>query len=339
MNPQFKKRVLSLLLTPLLLAIWPFFKLAFGGLDNRSPADAPKSKKEFKQHLIKAKSGEAYSEYIVCLGYYDGVYVEHDFVAAMAWCQLAAEQGLSQAQFYLGYMHWHGYEPAPSGKREPNYRKAFYWFNLGAKQGQSGSQYYLARLYENGRGTALDHNQALYWYQQAAQQRYAFAGQKINQIHERYQQFEQSLIQAKAGDAKAQWQVCSSCIAGRIKIESEIFPVRIDKNLIKQHCNNAINLGIAAAKQGLNEAQAELGDYYLHGKGVKKDIEQGLYWLKLSADNPDNYGGTELYLGNAYRDGKGVAQNTAQAIYWYERAAAKGRGDAKDYLKQLREQQ
>jgi len=336
-----KKLMRYLLIAPFLCTANGLFMLAFGGLDNHSPADAPKSYKEFKSHLVKAKSGDSYAQYVVFLAYYDGSVVARDFVAADAWGTLAAKQGLAKAQFWLGYMHYHyDVEPAPIGERDPDYKKAFYWFQLGAKQGQSGSQYHLGRMYENGWGTTIDHHQAIYWYELAAKQDHLNAIDSFNKIHKRYELFEEYLTQAKTDDAQAQWQICQACIDGRINTESELIgSASIDKNLIKEYCNHPITWGISAARQGLYQAQYRLGYYYLHGKGVAKNIEQALYWLKLSAESPDNYGRTENYLGDIYQNGNGVEKNINEAIYWYERAAQKGRGDAKDQLKKLRGQQ
>ena len=57
----------------------------------------------------------------------------------------------------------------PLCKRYPTYRLqpvVVEWFKKSSEQGHSDSPYYLAEMYENGTGTALDLEKALYWYEQ-----------------------------------------------------------------------------------------------------------------------------------------------------------------------------
>jgi len=296
------------------------------------PFDAPKSQQEFAEHLLLAEKGEAYSQYVVCLAYYDGrVIKEKNFDAAISWCTLAANQGLAKAQFYLGSFYRYGLM-GPGQTVERDAEKAFYWFKLAANQGSRAAQNELGEMYEI-RG---DHTQAIEWYRLAGSIR------KIEEIRRRYAQFEEYVRLAKTGDAQAQFKVFFGCIDGFINNGKSDYRESIygnlDITLLKEYCDNPLELGISAANQGLSQAQFYLGRYYLHGNWVvEKNIEQALYWFRLNAEH-ENDGSTEYYLGNAYRNGEGVEKNLDQAIYWYELAVQKRNPYAIRKLKELREQ-
>ncbi|CEM62740.1 hypothetical protein TPHV1_490002 [Treponema phagedenis] len=53
--------------------------------------------------------------------------------------------------------------------------QAFYWFSKAAEQGFAWAQNNLGRMYSNGEGTAVDKNQAFYWFSKAAEQGFAEA--------------------------------------------------------------------------------------------------------------------------------------------------------------------
>jgi len=321
--------------TLITIIYWGFSLSVMAGSDYRPHPDAPKSQREFARYLALAKGGDAQAQYVICIAYYDGTPIDRDFVAAAAWCRLAAEQGLAKAQYYMGYFYLKEFGV------ERDTEKARHWLELAANQGHSNAQNQLGKIYENGIGVIRDHKKAIQWYQLSANQGNMLAASAMREIPRRYRQFEEYLNLAKAGDAKAQFKVFFACIDGFINNEKsnhESVYGNLDKNLIKEHCTDYIAWGIAAANQGFNQAQFYLGRYYLHGQGVEKDIEQALYWFQLAAEN-ENHGGAEDYLGDAYKNGNGVEKNINQAIYWYELAAKKGNPYARTKLRQLRGEQ
>jgi len=329
-------------MTPVKKQIWMFLgkitlSIAFlyGGLSmagdyHPPPRDAPKTDREFKENLVKAKQGDAFAQYVTCLAYYHSRVVESDIVAAVAWCTRAAEQGLVNAQFYLGYFYKQGHGSA----LEANGATALHWFRQAAAQGHKPAQYYIGEFYENGSASAginRDHQAALEWYRLAAP--HTLAVQKLREIPARYEKFQELLAQAKAGDAESQFLVCFSCIDRIINGNQNL-----DPNLIKADCgDNPIEWGIQAANQGFNQARFYLGRYYLDGKGVEQDIEKALYWFRLSAEN-DTHGGSALHLAGEYEKGGALEMDISQAIYWYELAAQKNNPYAKSALRRLREQ-
>ncbi len=68
------------------------------------------------------------------------------------------------------------------------------------------------------------------------------------------------------------------------------------------------------AEQGNAEAQSILGYCYKKGYGIKKNMEQVVYWLQKSAEQGDAE--AQLNLSVCYATGKGVEENMEQAVYW-----------------------
>ena len=94
--------------------------------------------------------------------YFTGHGVIKDQAEAVRWYQLAADQGLSQAQFNLGYAYDVG-QGVPQ-----DYVHAFDWYQLAADQGLAGAQYNLGLMYETGKGVLQDDVQAYLWFARAA---------------------------------------------------------------------------------------------------------------------------------------------------------------------------
>ncbi len=69
-----------------------------------------------------------------------------------------AEEGVAEAQFYLGLMHEKG-----RGVRQ-DYTTALGWFHKAAAQGYVGPQSNLGLIYERGRGVRKDVVRAFMWY-------------------------------------------------------------------------------------------------------------------------------------------------------------------------------
>src|SRR5260370_20522650 len=69
-----------------------------------------------------------------------------------------------------------------------------------------------------------------------------------------------------------------------------------------------------AAKQGLSDAQVNLGILYDKGLGVKKDPLQAAKWYALAAALGDPAG--EFDIGLCYLNSDGVAKNREVGVHW-----------------------
>ena len=77
-----------------------------------------------------------------------------------------------------------------------------------------------------------------------------------------------------------------------------------------------------AAKEGLPEAENNLGSCYFFGRGVDVDYEKAFLLYKSSAEKGNDE--AEMNVGICYAAGKGVKQDYALAYTWWKKAAEQG---------------
>ncbi len=75
------------------------------------------------------------------------------------------------------------------------------------------------------------------------------------------------------------------------------------------------------AKQGVADAQYNLGVMYGEGLGVPQDYAKAVGWWRKAADQ--GHATAQYNLGVAYHNGEGVPQNYAQAHMWHNLAASR----------------
>ena len=75
------------------------------------------------------------------------------------------------------------------------------------------------------------------------------------------------------------------------------------------------------AKQGVADAQYNLGVMYGEGLGVPQDYAKAVGWWRKSAEQ--GHATAQYNLGVAYHNGEGVPQNYAQAHMWHNLAASR----------------
>jgi uncharacterized protein len=84
------------------------------------------------------------------------------------------------------------------------------------------------------------------------------------------------------------------------------------------------------AKYGDKNAMFNLGLLYYKGKGVTKNDEQAVFWIKKSANK--GYPSAQNRLGWHLYYGKGIAKNYNQAMDWWRKADEQGNISAKYWL-------
>ena len=88
-----------------------------------------------------------------------------------------------------------------------------------------------------------------------------------------------------------------------------------------------------AAVLGNVQCLSELGNAYLTGSGVPKDVNQGIALLEAAACR-GNYS-AQKDLGILYYNGKKVSKDHTKALYWLEKAVALGSGEAMEILSRM----
>lgn len=94
--------------------------------------------------------------------------------------------------------------------------------------------------------------------------------------------------------------------------------------------NVAFTWFLKAAEQGLEDAQAAVGQSYMHGSGVLKDEKEALKWALKAAEQGN--ASAQCNIGFAYDHGTGVPKNEDIAIVWYRKATEQGDAAAQNNL-------
>ena len=246
-----------------------------------------------------AEQGDADAQYNLGYRYVTGIGVPQDRAEAVRWLRLAADQGHTQAEDFLGRMPPMGSQRAtdnvaetelpatlpPATGQSPRSGNPFRVpsFRTDAEQGDADAQFNLGVRYTNGLGVPQDEAEAVRWYQLAAEQ----------------------------GHVDAQW------ILGVIYANGEGVP---------QDEAEAVRWYRLAAEQGNATAQINLGFHYAFGLGVPQDEAEGVRWYRLSADQGN--ANAQFNLGVRYANGLGVPQDEAEAGRWYRLAADQGDASA-----------
>jgi uncharacterized protein len=82
----------------------------------------------------------------------------------------------------------------------------------------------------------------------------------------------------------------------------------------------------AAAEEGLDLAQYNLGILYFTGQGVDQDLEQAFTWTEAAANQ--GHLNAQFNLGSLYFEGQGTAKNNVRGIDWFTRAGHGGHPNA-----------
>ena len=93
-------------------------------------------------------------------------YHKGDFETAVSKIRPMAQQGDAASQFLLGmiYATANGgpFDPRQAIKRNP--QEAIKWYQLAAEQGYTDAQFSLGNIYEEGNGVPQNPEEALKWY-------------------------------------------------------------------------------------------------------------------------------------------------------------------------------
>jgi TPR repeat protein len=127
-----------------------------------------------------------------------------------------------------------------------SYENALSWFQKAANRKDTTAMRYLGRMYGRGLGTSPDIKKAFYWVEQVA----------------------------KTGHPAAQ------SLLGLLYYEGQGTQKDLKKAFIWSE---------KAAKQGDPNAQYLLGQQYAFGEGVEKNSEKAAFWWSLAADHDKDY--------------------------------------------------
>jgi TPR repeat protein len=97
--------------------------------------------------------------------------------------------------------------------------------------------------------------------------------------------------------------------------------------------NAAVEWIRKAAEQGYADAQTSLGVKYFNGEGVLTDYKEAIKWFSKAANQEDAK--AQLKLGIAYAIGTGVQKDLNKAKYWAEKAYENGKPEVSEQATML----
>ena len=125
------------------------------------------NKQEYEQAVDffrkAAEQGHTDAQFFLGLCYEVGRGVTKDYNEAIKWYRKAAEQGNTIAQCNLGVCYENGHGVIQ------DYKEAAKWYRKAAEQGDADAQYILGECYYYGRGVEKNYKYAVKWYREAAE--------------------------------------------------------------------------------------------------------------------------------------------------------------------------
>ena len=232
--------------------------------------------------------------------YYHGINgVEKNIQKAIEWYQIAAQEGAPPAQSYMGYFYRNGIG-VPQ-----DILTSIEWYRLAAENGYVDAQWSLYYIYTNGEGVPKDSQQAQKFLQMAADcgdsdAEFNIALQKYNQGN----CTEETLLLVISVMEKLDNQkyVRASYWLGVKYYYGIHFLDLKDQQKAIYYLQRAKELGDA-------NAACILGEAYLSGAGVEKDLNKGVEYLYFAYDYGNDTTSVLSDLGKCFIEGSGVEQD------------------------------
>ena len=133
---------------------------------------------------LAAEDGDAYAQYCLGVCYEHGQGVKASAYDAVKWYRKAAEQGEKHAKKKNAKQLGCDYYFGENGK-SVDYRKAVAYLLIAAENGDVFSQYLLGGCYESGYGVSISLYDAEKWYRRAAKQGYSEAKECLKKLESR----------------------------------------------------------------------------------------------------------------------------------------------------------
>ena len=229
-----------------------------------------------------AEKGEAETVYLLGRLYASGIGPKgnhQDYTKAAECYRQAARLGHTKAHNDLGTIFVKGYGVGQ------NDAEAFQWFKKAAALGDPLGQYNLAWSYALGRGTALNFSEALRWFMTSADGGLAVAQLRLGQM---YLNGEGGVKKDYAVSAK--WLKLAAQ-QGNAAAQNSLAVLYENSLGVPKDPYEAVNLFRRAAEQGEPRGQANLARMYENGLGgLKRDINQALFWYILSSEQGEAIG-------------------------------------------------
>ena len=282
-----------------------------------------------------AKDGDARAQYEIGNAYLSGNGIKKDNETAAEWFLKSMASG-------------------HEGAKEKFYSFYSKILEKRAKAGDAEAQFQTGNGYFDGYAVKKDNNTAAKWYQLAMKQGH-------EEAKEKFYSFYSKLLEkaAKDGDARAQFETGNAYLNGYLVDKDNETAAEWYLKAMDQEHEGAKEMFYSfyskklekRAKGGDAEAQFRIGECYLLGGQVNRDIEEAAEWFQKSmlqghetakerfysfyskqlekrAKNGDAE--AQFQTGNFYYKGAYVTRNIETAADWYLKAKAQGHEEAKE---------
>lgn len=223
----------------------------------------------------------------------------------------AAEQGSALDEYALGRAYDEGYCKLAVSKHD-----AEYWYGLAAAKGHTLAQYQLAETYFTGDGVATDYPKAKKWYTAAALQDHGLSQLRLAFLNAEahFEPLKTDYIEAEKWFTKA--------------AEKNAGDAQFRLGNFYNNYKNPPDYGKGfiwlkrAALGGHRVAMFDLSRMFMDGRGVARNQELALEWLRKSADA--DLLQAQMTLVEMFSNGvQGVEKNPREALRWVLKIAAK----------------
>ena len=135
----------------------------------------------------RAEQGNPWDQFNLGLKYAKGEGVPQSDTEAAKWYKRAADQGVVEAQYNLGLMHY----------QSQDFTLAMKWLKAAGERDTAGAQYLVGTMYYKGSGCKQDHSKAASWFEKAADLGHAKAQYNLGVMYAKGQGVPQSKLGAR----------------------------------------------------------------------------------------------------------------------------------------------
>lgn len=339
------------------LALYDLGRMAADGLG--CEANAEEAYRWYEKALAVFHGAEEekawkYTEYRIGKMYAAGLGTEQDYLQAVDWLTLSADENYKYAQYSLGGLYYHGkgvdqdhetafalytrsadqsfpYASFELGKMlrdgigcvknqqdsDRRFKEAFLGFVSLEEQGHDDKlQYRLGWMLLNGVGTDKDEARAKEYFEKAASVGNPFACYQLAKM-----------ILSEESPSPENVEKALGYLRKAVEAENPYAAYFLGKlyekgQHVPQNIAEAVRLYTMSAEQENDFAAYRLGKLYLGGEGVLKDVESAIRWLIFAADRKNQF--AEYALGVLYFKGEDVPKDVPKALDYLKRSAGQG---------------
>lgn len=243
---------------------------------------------------------------------------KNDRVEAHSLLKKAAERGDTESMFYLGTL----YSVAGEFKDE---KQAFKWITMAAQKDHIPAFRQLGVFYRSGFGVERNTQKAVDLLTQASEKGDVSSLEILADI------YKSGEFNGKKDYEKSRECLFTAALKGSKKALLMTAELYLNGEGVKKDIDKGVSLMKQASEKGVLEADLNLGDMYTLGNEIKQDFPAAYSHYMKAAEAGNKYGMFKVAL--ALLSGKGVEKDGEAAVRWLKRAAKLGYAPAIKALK------